>query len=70
MRSSVDLDAILQNTVRELGKALGARRTFIQLGQTTAPQAAAATMTATRPRPPEGGSNGSSLDLPGEVKHE
>jgi len=32
MRSSVDLETILQNTVRELGKALGARRTFIQLG--------------------------------------
>lgn len=31
MRSSVNLDAILQNTVRELGKALGAQRTFIQL---------------------------------------
>lgn len=33
VRSSVDLDSILQNTVRELGKALGARRTVIQLGE-------------------------------------
>jgi GAF domain-containing protein len=33
MRSSVNLDTILQNTVRELGKALGARRAFIQLGE-------------------------------------
>lgn len=33
VRSSADLDSILQNTVRELGKALGARRTVIQLGE-------------------------------------
>ncbi|MFM8322024.1 MAG: GAF domain-containing protein [Chloroflexota bacterium] len=33
MRASVDMEAILQSTVRELGKALGARRTFIQLGE-------------------------------------
>jgi len=33
MRSAVDLEGVLQNTVRELGKALGARRTFIQLGE-------------------------------------
>jgi hypothetical protein len=26
------MEAVLQNTVRELGKALGASRTFIQLG--------------------------------------
>lgn len=32
IRSSVDLDTILQNTVRELGKAFGATRTFVQLG--------------------------------------
>lgn len=32
MRAAVDLEGVLQNTVRELGKALGARRTFIQLG--------------------------------------
>lgn len=31
--SSVNLDTILQNTVRELGKALGASRTYIQIGQ-------------------------------------
>jgi GAF domain-containing protein/HAMP domain-containing protein len=33
MRGSVDLEAILQSTVRELGRALGARRTYIQLGE-------------------------------------
>jgi GAF domain-containing protein len=38
MRSSVNLDTILQNTVRELGKALGARRAFIQLGQVEEPE--------------------------------
>lgn len=32
IRSSANIEAILQNTVRELGKALGASRTFIQLG--------------------------------------
>jgi GAF domain-containing protein len=32
MRSAVDLEGVLHNTVRELGKALGARRTYIQLG--------------------------------------
>ncbi len=32
VRSSISLDTILQNTVRELGRALGASRTFIQLG--------------------------------------
>lgn len=31
-RSSLNLEAILQNTVRELGKALGTSRAFIQLG--------------------------------------
>jgi GAF domain-containing protein len=31
-RSSMNLEAILQNTVRELGKALGTSRAFIQLG--------------------------------------
>lgn len=31
VRSSIGMDAILQNTVRELGKALGSSRTFIQL---------------------------------------
>jgi GAF domain-containing protein len=31
-RSSMNLEAILQNTVRELGRALGASRAFIQLG--------------------------------------
>jgi GAF domain-containing protein/HAMP domain-containing protein len=33
MRSASNLDAILKNTVRELGKALGARRAYIQLGE-------------------------------------
>jgi|GEM_PF-722557 len=32
VRSSINMEAVLQNTVRELGKALGAARTFIQLG--------------------------------------
>jgi transcriptional regulator with GAF, ATPase, and Fis domain len=32
VRRSASLDAILQNTVRELGKAMGASRTFIQFG--------------------------------------
>jgi GAF domain-containing protein len=32
VRSSISMETILQNTVRELGKALGASRTFIQLG--------------------------------------
>lgn len=32
MRSSVNMETILQNTVRELGRALGASRTFIQIG--------------------------------------
>ena len=32
VRSTMNLDAILQNTVRELGKLLGNSRTFIQLG--------------------------------------
>ena len=36
-RSSVNLDTILQNTVRELGKALGSSRAFIQLGLTSEP---------------------------------
>lgn len=34
MRNSVNLEVILQNTVRELGKAVGARRAFIQIGAT------------------------------------
>jgi nitrate/nitrite-specific signal transduction histidine kinase len=33
MRSAVNIEAILQNTVRELGKALGTRRAVIQIGQ-------------------------------------
>lgn len=33
MRSSVNLESILQSTVRELGKTLGVRRAFIQLGE-------------------------------------
>jgi nitrate/nitrite-specific signal transduction histidine kinase len=32
VRSAVNLESILQNTVRELGKALGTRRAYIQLG--------------------------------------
>lgn len=32
IRASVDLDTILQNTVRELGSALGSAQTFIQIG--------------------------------------
>lgn len=32
VRSSINMETVLQNTVRELGKALGATRTFIQLG--------------------------------------
>jgi GAF domain-containing protein/HAMP domain-containing protein len=36
MRSAVNLESILQNTVRELGKALGARRAHIQLGEVSA----------------------------------
>jgi hypothetical protein len=32
VRSSVNLDTILQNTVRELGRALGASRAYIQIG--------------------------------------
>jgi len=35
VRSSANTDAILQNTVRELGKALGATRTFIQIANLT-----------------------------------
>lgn len=32
VRSSINMETVLQTTVRELGKALGAQRTFIQLG--------------------------------------
>jgi GAF domain-containing protein len=32
VRSSVNIDTILQNTVRELGRVLGTSRAFIQLG--------------------------------------
>jgi GAF domain-containing protein/HAMP domain-containing protein len=32
VRNSINLDTILQNTVRELGKSLGATRAFIQIG--------------------------------------
>ena len=32
IRNSINLDTILQNTVRELGKAFGSARTFIHLG--------------------------------------
>jgi GAF domain-containing protein len=32
VRGSVNMETILQNTVRELGRALGASRTFIQIG--------------------------------------
>ena len=32
VRGSVNLETILQNTVRELGRALGASRTYIQVG--------------------------------------
>ena len=32
VRNSINLETILQNTVRELGKSLGATRTFIQIG--------------------------------------
>jgi len=35
VRSSVNLETILQNTVRELGKSLGASRAFIQIGGIT-----------------------------------
>jgi GAF domain-containing protein len=33
IRNSINLDTILQNTVRELGKAFGSTRTFIYLGE-------------------------------------
>jgi PAS domain S-box-containing protein len=47
VRSSISLDTILQNTVRELGRALGASRTFIQLGiEPDNPLSAAGTTTA------------------------
>ena len=32
VRSSINLEAVLQNTVQELGRAFGATRTFIQVG--------------------------------------
>jgi hypothetical protein len=32
IRNSVNLDTILQNTVREIGKAFGSTRTFVFLG--------------------------------------
>jgi hypothetical protein len=32
VRNSINLDTILQNTVRELGKSLGSARAFIQIG--------------------------------------
>lgn len=32
VRGSVNLDTIMQNTIRELGRALGAARTYIQIG--------------------------------------
>jgi GAF domain-containing protein len=32
MRSSTDLDTILQTTVQELAKVLGTSRTFVRLG--------------------------------------
>jgi hypothetical protein len=32
LQQAASLDAILQNTVRELGKALGVSRSFIQIG--------------------------------------
>ncbi len=71
MRSSVDLDAILQNTVRQLGKALGARRTYIRLGQIEESNGA--------PTPegviidteqPHNGSNGHNADQPSEATYE
>jgi GAF domain-containing protein len=34
IRKSAKVESILQSTVRELGRALGASRTFIQLGAT------------------------------------
>lgn len=40
IRSSMDTEVILQNTVRELGKAVGASRAFIQLGIGSAPDGA------------------------------
>lgn len=56
VRSSVNLDAILQNTVRELGKALGAQRTFIQLSpaDAAAPAPPADPVFSTGPVPPAG----------------
>jgi GAF domain-containing protein len=36
IRNSIDLETVLQNTVRELGKALGNSKTFIQVGLETA----------------------------------
>jgi GAF domain-containing protein len=35
MRSAVDVEAILQNTVTELAKALGAPRAYVRLGTET-----------------------------------
>jgi GAF domain-containing protein len=35
IRGSIDLETVLQNTVRELGKALGKSKTFIQIGVQT-----------------------------------
>jgi GAF domain-containing protein len=36
IRNSIDLETVLQNTVRELGKALDSSKTFIQIGLETA----------------------------------
>ncbi|MEJ2304555.1 MAG: GAF domain-containing protein [Anaerolineales bacterium] len=35
IRNSIDLETVLQNTVRELGKALGSTKAFIQIGLDT-----------------------------------
>lgn len=61
MRASVNLENILQNTVRELGRTLGASRTFIQIGgrlpetekTENPPPASSPAAERTQPAPPQ-----------------
>lgn len=67
MRRTVDVETILQDTVTELAKALGAPRAYIRLGteeqlQATAMEAEAEPAPGARPRPSEG-----RLELDGSV---
>lgn len=61
VRKSTNIETILQTTIRELGKNLGAARSYIQLGGNPIPDSLSSTVIVGEPRASETGSNGGQI---------